>query len=610
MKKITTTLLFLLFYCSYLFSQQFHFAWLSDTHVGAPNGYESLQKIVADINKKTFDFVLLSGDITESGTDKDLDRAKNVLDSLKIKYYIVPGNHDVKWSESCCTKYASLWGEDRFNFVYNGIRFIGFSTTIWMRNHGGHIAPETLDWIEQTLKKVNKNEPVIFVMHHLLDNELDNWFDLTNRIRNHNVVALLCGHGHTNKNTTINGAPALMARSTYGKDNLWGYNSIVVTKDSLEVFEEKGDGSTKKLGIVSRLKRNIIPKVDSVQFINYNAKVLANINLNKTLTYGLFANENYIATASKEGTVFCFNSKGKALWIYETKKTILSRPVIINNTLIVGTVQGDLITMDCKTGKVIKSIKINDKISSQLGTGKVKLDGATTDAVFVGTSYGAFYCFDVKTLKQIWKNSDAQNLVEDEPLILNDKIIYGSWDTYLYNCDLNNGNLIWRWRENDRFYYAPAACKPATDGENIFVATPDRFVSAVNISTGKTSWRTNKANGWESIGISNDKKNVLVKGFADKFWYLSASDGTVLDSVLYSDPIETMGSEVIEADGKVMFTTREGMLYAIDKEHKIEPVMFLGNTKGHAVKVIKENTYAVSAMDGRIVVFSFADKKK
>src|SRR5947207_15691239 len=100
----------LLFVCLLIFSlaaraqfKNFRFAFISDTHIGSPDGKaeEDLRRTVADINgMKDISFVVITGDITELGTDAEIKRAKEILDELKVTWYIIPGNHDSGWSES------------------------------------------------------------------------------------------------------------------------------------------------------------------------------------------------------------------------------------------------------------------------------------------------------------------------------------------------------------------------------------------------------------------------------------------------------------------------------------------------------------------------------
>jgi len=395
-----------------------------------------------------------------------------------------------------------------------------------------------------------------------------------------------------------------MARSTLKNKNSWGYNSVWVSRDSLTFYEENGDDKATYLSSIPKNGKYDVKHIDSVQFVNYGANVIANIDLKKTLTYGLYATSQYIATAAFDGTVYCFDVKGNELWNYKTNSRIISRPVICGNTLVAGTVGGELISFDCKSGKMLNYMNTGEMYSSQLIAHKMEVKGKEKDVVFAGTSNGKMICYDLETLTSIWMNPTETGLIEDEPTIIGDRLYYGCWDTYLNCTDINSGKTLWRWQGSDKFYYSPGASKPATDGKSIFIATPDRFVTSIDALTGKTNWRTTEPNCWESIGVSADKKSVLVKGFSNKFYFVSPDKGKIMYSVSLEDNIETMASEVIEQNGNVLFTTVEGMLYRINKEKEISPVMFLGTTKGHPVKIIAENLFAVSGMDGRIVVFS------
>ena len=72
----------------------FRFAFISDTHIGSPNGSaeEDLRRTVADINSMNdIAFVVLTGDITELGTDAEIKLAKEILCAL----------YELR---SCCTR--------------------------------------------------------------------------------------------------------------------------------------------------------------------------------------------------------------------------------------------------------------------------------------------------------------------------------------------------------------------------------------------------------------------------------------------------------------------------------------------------------------------------
>jgi 3',5'-cyclic AMP phosphodiesterase CpdA len=207
-------LLFLFLIAAEAESQPFTFAWLSDTHVGTQTGARDLLRSVRDINRqKDVRFVLLSGDITETGSDAELLTAKSLLDSLRVPCHIIPGNHDTKWSESGGTTFRRIWGAEHFLFRENGFRFIGMHQGPRMRMADGHWAPEDVRWLEGVCKSLATNEPVFFVTHYPIDSSIANWYVVLDRLKELNVQLVLVGHGHRNRVEDFEGIPGAMCRS-------------------------------------------------------------------------------------------------------------------------------------------------------------------------------------------------------------------------------------------------------------------------------------------------------------------------------------------------------------------------------------------------------------
>src|SRR5215510_7427012 len=100
------------FALSFAFGQApIKFVHISDTHIGSNNADTDLRRTVQDINNDpTLQFVVISGDITEFGADKEIRLAKQILDSLNKPWYIIPGNHDGNWSESGANTFKSVFG--------------------------------------------------------------------------------------------------------------------------------------------------------------------------------------------------------------------------------------------------------------------------------------------------------------------------------------------------------------------------------------------------------------------------------------------------------------------------------------------------------------------
>ncbi|MDP1995305.1 MAG: metallophosphoesterase, partial [Ignavibacteria bacterium] len=173
-QKINFSLLSFLLFSTISFAQPFKFGWITDLHVGVKNADVDLQAVVQDINmKKEVSFVIATGDITETGKAEDLKNAKQILDKLTVPYYIIPGNHDTKWSESGGQVFSNLWKGDKFTFEYENTVLIGLSSGISWRGGGGHITPEDLQWLDSLLSTLPSEKEILFFLHHQLDKEVD-----------------------------------------------------------------------------------------------------------------------------------------------------------------------------------------------------------------------------------------------------------------------------------------------------------------------------------------------------------------------------------------------------------------------------------------------------
>jgi predicted MPP superfamily phosphohydrolase len=235
LSKIILILVFIhLFGFSY--SHPFSFAHVTDTHVGGSTGAEDLARTVADINSlPDIDFVLVTGDITEFGSGEELRTAKSILDRLQKPYYMVPGNHDSKWSESGCNDFVRIFGSETFHFEKNGIIFIGTASGPNMRMGPGLVPREQLLFLDSVLSHLqNPDQPIVFVNHYPIDESLINSNKILNLFKNKNLQVSLLGHGHANKLYNFQGIPGIMGRSNLrASKETGGYNIGTFRNDTL-----------------------------------------------------------------------------------------------------------------------------------------------------------------------------------------------------------------------------------------------------------------------------------------------------------------------------------------------------------------------------------------
>jgi predicted phosphodiesterase len=78
---------------------------LSFAVIGDPESdLASLQKAGEILNQKGIKYAVLVGDLTSSGTEKQFQEIKAVLDSWGMTYFTIPGNHDLWLGRSACQK--------------------------------------------------------------------------------------------------------------------------------------------------------------------------------------------------------------------------------------------------------------------------------------------------------------------------------------------------------------------------------------------------------------------------------------------------------------------------------------------------------------------------
>ena len=170
MKSLFWTLFTFLFWVVSVQGQTFKFALMSDLHITADSVAENdVRHVIEQINRTPgIDFVIVSGDLSETGDRSSLEKAKRILDGLKPKYYVTSGNHETKWSESGATDFGRIFGSDRFQFEHRGILFLGFNTGPVIRMAEGHVAPQDISWLKDRLQKAGKEKPVIIITHYPL----------------------------------------------------------------------------------------------------------------------------------------------------------------------------------------------------------------------------------------------------------------------------------------------------------------------------------------------------------------------------------------------------------------------------------------------------------
>ena len=590
-------------------SVSFRFAHLTDLHFSPnnPNPTEDLLRSVAQINAtENIDFVLVTGDITEEGDRACLEKVKSCLDLLKVKYYVALGNHETKWSDSGCTAFGEVFGYERLEFEHKGFLFLGFNSGPLMRMAYGHVVPQDIRWMTETMEKAGKDKPVMLVTHYpMKDGDVDNWYEVTDAVRPYNVRMFIGGHYHSNRNQRYDGIPGILMRSNLrDKDGKQGYGVYEVTKDSIKVYCQRvGEQPVQWAGFSlteSYYDRN--GKADKYPDFSVN-KDFSKVKEQWIVQTGVGI---YCSPAVEGDKVFvgddmgCLTAytlkNGKKLWNFQSGKRIIGTPAVSEGIVVFGSADRNIYGLNAMNGQLLWKVEAKEPV-----IGAVTIDKGVA---YVGASDHTFRAIDIHTGKVVWSYDKVKGYIETKPLIADNKVIFGAWDNTLYALDKTNGKELWKWTGGlTRMHFSPAAVWPVASNGKVFIADPQRAMTAVDIQSGETVWRTFRSQVRETIGLSEDGERVYSK---------TMNDSIVCYSTLTDTPEQVWASNVgfgyehapsmpLEKEGVVYGSTKEGLLFALEaKTGKVIWKHKIGNSLINTVVPLSKKEVLFTATSGEV----------
>lgn len=559
-KNIVLSLFFCLCAC---LGAQTEFVLLTDIHVTSGNKREAaLQTIVEEINRSGVPFVVVSGDLTNRGSDRELKNVKDILDGLGMPYYAIPGNHELNWSESAGKTFVDLWGNDRFVFRRDSMLFIGFSCGPYMKMGDGHVKREDVLWLDRTLQEEAKPGMRVYVFQHYpLSDGLSNWREVTDVLRKYPVVASFCGHGHNLERLNSGGIPGVMCRATYNRqDEGPAYNIVTLAGDSVYIDEKyPGCDPVRYFAFAGGTDNSVCPEPEAEQ----SGPVPAGLELvfedDATVFTGVAAGRDYLYFGNSLGEVKAVSLKnGRKAWSYATGASLFSRPVHYGSLVIVPAADGNIYAFGEKDGKVHWTLRDGKPFVA---------DGLAADGKLYQGGHNKFYKIDISSGTPEWVFDSLQNYCQAQPALAGDRIVFGAWDTYLHCLDRESGRELWRWSNgNSQEMLSPGNCVPVVSADKVFVVAPDRYMTAVALEDGKEIWRTNAAQVRESMGQSADGERVYAKLMDGHVIAVSvvSPDYRLLWNVDAGLGYEHAPCPILEHEGIVYAGSRSGWVAAID----------------------------------------------
>jgi 3',5'-cyclic-AMP phosphodiesterase len=157
-------------------SSSFSFVQISDSHIGFNKAANqdvagtlrlAINKINA-LHTSAPDFMLHTGDITQSSKAAEFDTAQQIIKEAKVKQtFYVPGEHDTALDDGAL--YRERFGKGTvgngwYSFNHKGVHFIGLNNVLQI-DAMGKLGAEQLSWLKQDLGSLSASTPIVIFAH-------------------------------------------------------------------------------------------------------------------------------------------------------------------------------------------------------------------------------------------------------------------------------------------------------------------------------------------------------------------------------------------------------------------------------------------------------------
>ena len=576
-------------------------AILSDVHVTPGNANEGqLREAVAEINATDVDAVMMTGDLTNEGSDEQLTNVKGILDGISHPLYVIPGNHENNWSQSACKTFNDLWGSDRFVFTVDNLVVVGMNCGPFMKMGDGHIKQEDLLWLDSTLNvMVKPGMKVLSVNHYPILDDLDNYRAYVEILKKYPVITHQCGHYHRWRQYETDGINGVMVRALDMGGGNYGYTLMTIDLDREWIYvynkvigKEPEQVYAYHINLdydTPRMPQNqqTVPAGFNVQrVVADNASIFTRVGLDDKNIY--FGNSlGYCKAVDKQ--------TGAQRWQYKTGAMLFSRPAVDGKYVVLPTSDKRLVWIDKQTGRV--------KWQYDAG-GPYVADGVVKDGVLYQGGYKTFQAWDVKHHRLLWQYNDINNYCQAAPVIDGRDVIFGAWDTKLRTLDRRTGTLRWQWDNGKTAnLYSPGNVVPVVTADHVVIVAPDRVSTCLNRSTGEQLWREKNDNKVrESLGRSADGKVAYAKTMDGELIAMSTGDKyELLWKVDLGFGYEHAPCIVLEHDGFIYCGSRRGMLAVVNAAtHKLVFTYQLGTSEVNGFEVDNRGDIYCSLIEGTI----------
>jgi len=199
------------------------------------------------------------------------------------------------------------------------------------------------------------------------------------------------------------------------------------------------------------------------------------------------------------------------VWIFKTGGRVYSSPALTSESLLVGSWDHHLYSLDLKTGKPKWKFNIGDRI----------LEGPLVEGqtIYLGSAGGELVKINLNAAAPHWKFK-TNSYIDYTPCADEDAVYFGGKNEWFYKVSKETGQKIWAYKTGFRMQ---GTCRIYKD--LVLTSSWDEHYYAFNRHTGKVAWKIHT--GYYNYGSPELYGDSVYLGTHDKLIWVDAPTGKV-----------------------------------------------------------------------------------
>lgn len=191
------------------------FLVISDTHYANEN-FNYFEAIERMRKKYQIEFVILNGDITQSGLKKQFQLALQDKNKLQIPVYPVIGNHDIYHNGT------KMFGKYFGQYIYAFKIDKGNTAFLFLDTANGILGEKQKSWYQKQLEKYQSENIFVFTHYNINERKVqdiislpypEERYFLIDLHEKHHVDYFISGHLHSNNQSKIRGTTYITVKN-------------------------------------------------------------------------------------------------------------------------------------------------------------------------------------------------------------------------------------------------------------------------------------------------------------------------------------------------------------------------------------------------------------